>query len=56
MKKLIKVINEYTTLYRDDITGIAWIEDGSTGMGIPVQESLRNKERSVMKKIMIVIS
>ena len=30
-KKLIKNIGEYQNLYRDDRTGIAWVEDGSTG-------------------------
>lgn len=40
MKKLIREINEYTRLYRDDKTGIAWIEDGSTGMGISVHSNI----------------
>ena len=30
-KQLIREINKYTKLYRDDKNGIAWIEDGSTG-------------------------
>lgn len=42
MKKLIKEINEYTTLYRDDTTGIAWIEDGGTGLGISVHPNISN--------------
>lgn len=42
MKKLIRKINEYTTLYRDDVTGIAWIEDGSTGLGISVHPNISN--------------
>lgn len=33
MKQLIKEINQYANLYRDSKTGIAWIEDGSTGLG-----------------------
>ena len=32
-KQLIREIKPYTKLYRDDRTGIAWIEDGSTGCG-----------------------
>ena len=32
MKKLIRKINENVTLYRDDRTGIAWIQDGTTGL------------------------
>ena len=31
MKKLIKTINENIEVYRDDKTGIAWVEDGTTG-------------------------
>lgn len=42
MKKLIREINEYTTLYRDDKSGIAWIEDGSTGMGISIHSNIDN--------------
>lgn len=30
-KWLIKQISEYVELYRDDRTGIAWVENGSTG-------------------------
>lgn len=26
-------VRPYVTLYRDDLTGIAWVENGSTGMG-----------------------
>lgn len=33
MKQLIRKITPYKTLYRDDKNGIAWIEDGSTGLG-----------------------
>jgi len=32
MKKLIKDLGPYLHLYRDDRTGIAWVEDGTTGM------------------------
>lgn len=31
-KELIRKVGKYATLYRDDKTGIAWIEDGSTGL------------------------
>ncbi|KNZ68189.1 hypothetical protein Tfer_3271 [Thermincola ferriacetica] len=30
-KQLIKKIKPHVNLYRDDRTGIAWVEDGSTG-------------------------
>lgn len=40
MKKLIRNIDEYTTLYRDDRSGIAWIEDGTTGLGISIHASI----------------
>jgi hypothetical protein len=32
-KQLIEVIREHVKLYRDPKTGIAWVEDGTTGMG-----------------------
>ncbi len=32
-KKFIREIDECATLYRDDKNGIAWIEDGHTGLG-----------------------
>src|SRR5688572_5302691 len=32
-KVLIKKVGEYANLYRDPESGIAWVEDGSTGMG-----------------------
>lgn len=31
MKVLIKKIDDITTLYRDNKTGIAWVENGHTG-------------------------
>ena len=31
MKKLVTEIAPYKNLYRDTKTGIAWVEDGSTG-------------------------
>lgn len=39
-KKLIKEIRPYVKLYRDTNNGIAWIEDGSTGLGISVHPNL----------------
>ena len=33
MKKLIRELGDYKTLYRDDNNGIAWVEDGGTGCG-----------------------
>lgn len=32
-KTLIKEIRPYVELYRDNETGIAWVEDGTTGNG-----------------------
>lgn len=32
-KQLIKQVSEYVHLYRDSRTGIAWVENGSTGNG-----------------------
>lgn len=32
-KELIKKLGEFAELYRDTENGIAWVEDGSTGMG-----------------------
>lgn len=32
MKQFVREVNQYANLYRDDKTGIAWIEDGSTGL------------------------
>lgn len=33
MKRLIRELGDYKSLYRDDNNGIAWIEDGDTGCG-----------------------
>jgi hypothetical protein len=33
MKRLIKEIRPYVELYIDDRTGLAWVENGSTGNG-----------------------
>ena len=32
-KRLIQQIREHVALYRDDRTGIAWVENGETGSG-----------------------
>lgn len=32
MKTTVKIISPNKTLFRDPISGIAWVEDGSTGM------------------------
>lgn len=40
MKALIRDIDEYTHLYKDDKTGIAWIEDGHTGLGHSVHPNI----------------
>ena len=39
-KRLIKVIRPYVNLYLDDKTGIAWIEEFSTGMGHSVHPNI----------------
>lgn len=33
MKVFIKTVGPYAQLYRDSKTGIAWVEDGRTGLG-----------------------
>lgn len=51
-KQLISEIKPYVNLYRDDATGIAWVEDGSLGMRISVHANI-DKSGSVkgMKKL-----
>ena len=39
-KQFIREIKPYVKLYRDDRTGIAWIEDGSTGCGHSVHANI----------------
>ena len=39
-KRLIREVKPYAKLYRDDRTGIAWIEDGSTGCGHSVHANI----------------
>jgi len=39
-KQFIKEIKPYANLYRDDKTGIAWIEDSSTGLGHSVHPNI----------------
>lgn len=40
MKKLIREIGKYKNLYRDTVSGIAWIEDGNAGVGISIHSSI----------------
>ena len=40
MKKFIRHIEEHVNLYRDDKNGIAWIEDGRTGLVIGVHSNI----------------
>ena len=40
MKQFIRKIGENVNLYRDDKNGIAWIEDGRTGLGISVHANI----------------
>lgn len=40
MKKFIREIEPNRILYRDDKTGIAWIEDGYTGCGISIHPNI----------------
>jgi hypothetical protein len=40
MKQFIKEIEPSVRLYRDDRNGIAWIEDGRTGLGISVHPNI----------------
>lgn len=40
MKQFIRKIEEHVILYRDDKTGIAWIEDGKTGSEISVHSNI----------------
>lgn len=42
MKQFIKEIEKNVTLYRDDKSGIAWIEDGRTGLGISVHANIHS--------------
>lgn len=39
-KQYIKEIKTYVELYRDDRTGIAWVVDGSTGMGFSCHSNI----------------
>lgn len=42
MRQLIREIKEGVKLYRDDKNGIAWIEDGRTGLGISVHANIHS--------------
>ena len=41
MKQLIREIEPNFSLYRDDETGIAWIEDGYTGIEISIHPNVQ---------------
>ena len=40
MKQFIREITAYAKLYRDDETGIAWIENGKSGLGVSVHANI----------------
>ena len=40
MKQFIKRIEEHVKLCRDDQNGIAWIEDGRTGLEISIHANI----------------
>jgi len=40
MKQLIREIEQSINLYRDDETGIAWIEDGHTGIEVSIHPNI----------------
>ena len=40
MKQLIREIEQNLSLYRDDETGIAWIEDGHTGIEVSIHPNI----------------
>ncbi len=42
MKQFIREIEENVNLYRDDKSGIAWIEDGRTGLEINVHANIHS--------------
>lgn len=39
-KQLLREVKPYAKLYRDTVTGIAWIEDGSSGCGFSVHSNI----------------
>ena len=42
MKQFVREIEKHKNLYRDDTTGIAWIEDGTTGLGISIHANIHS--------------
>lgn len=40
MKQFVREIEKHIILYRDNKNGIAWIEDGTTGMGVSVHPNI----------------
>lgn len=52
MKQFIRQIKDHVNLYRDDKNGIAWIDDGRTGLGISVHANIDSSGSvSGMKKL-----
>ena len=39
-KQFIREVKPYAKLYRDDRTGIAWVQDGSSGCGFSVHSNI----------------
>lgn len=39
-KQFIREVKTHAKLYKDTVTGIAWIEDGSTGLGFSVHANI----------------
>ena len=42
MRKAVRQIQPGVILYRDDLNGLAWIEDGRTGLGVSVHPNISN--------------
>ena len=52
MKQFIREIKEHINLYRDNVNGIAWIEDGTTGNGVSVHPNIHSSGSVIgMKKL-----
>lgn len=41
MKEYIRTVGPYANLFRDTKNGIAWIEDGNTGLGFSTARTTR---------------
>lgn len=52
MKRFIRMAGPHAKLYRDDRTGIAWVADGSTGLGYSAHPNIdRTGSVTGMKKL-----